>query len=126
MTETHAAPAPLMLTVSGADAPVHLRSLRDWLTREDAFRGRLALRADAPQPGHMGTAAQVLMVAVGSGGAATVLARSVATWLTQRRADVKVTVQTPGGSRIVVDVKRAADPEKVIAEARAVLDRAES
>lgn len=28
-----------MLTVSGEDDQVHLRSLRDWLTREDLFRG---------------------------------------------------------------------------------------
>ncbi|MFD5831917.1 hypothetical protein ACFWGZ_41205, partial [Lentzea sp. NPDC060358] len=77
MTETHAAPAPLMLTVSGEDDQVHLRSLRDWLTREDLFRGRLSLRGEAPRPGQMGAAVEVLMVAVGSGGAATVLARSV-------------------------------------------------
>ncbi|MFB6814179.1 hypothetical protein ACFCV8_06505 [Streptomyces sp. NPDC056347] len=112
-----------MLTVSGEDDQVHLRSLRDWLTREDLFRGRLSLQGEAPRPGQMGAAVEVLMVAVGSGGAATVLARSVTTWLTQRRADVKVTVQTPGGSRIVVDVKRAADPERVIAKTRALLDR---
>lgn len=58
------------------------------------------------------------MVSLGSDGAGAVPARSLTTWLVQRRADVKVTVQAPSGSRVEVDFKRASDPEQVIAEVR--------
>ncbi|MEU3777368.1 hypothetical protein AB0F11_30030 [Streptomyces sp. NPDC032472] len=41
-----------------------------------------------------------------SGSAGAVLVRSLTTWLTQRRADVKVTVTAAGGRRVSVDVRR--------------------
>jgi hypothetical protein len=116
-------PAELRLTVSGGNADAHLLSLRDWLVCEDELRGQLKLLAASPQPGHMGTIFDVLTVALGSGSAGAVLARSLSTWLVQRRADVKVTAVATDGSRIEVDVKRAADPARVIAEVNTLLLR---
>lgn len=126
MAETNTAPTELMLTVSGEETLEHLRALRDWLTLEEALRGRLRWHGETPKPGHMGMPVDVLMVALGSGGAGAVLARSLATWLVQRRTDVTVTVQAPNGGRVEVDVKRASDPERVIAEVRTLLGRLES
>ncbi|MEV0785460.1 hypothetical protein AB0I52_21315 [Streptomyces sp. NPDC050423] len=126
MAETNTAPTELRLTVSGTEALEHLRALREWLTLEEALRGRLTLHGEAPEPGHMGTSMDVLMVALGSGGAGAVLARSLTTWLVQRRSDVKVTVQAPNGGHVEVDVKRAADPARVIAEVHTLLGQLES
>ncbi|MGW7260612.1 effector-associated constant component EACC1 [Streptomyces sp. NPDC054834] len=46
------------------------------LAAEEALRGRVEVRAQAPQPGQMGAGFDVLAVALGSGGAGAVLARS--------------------------------------------------
>ncbi|MFD2467829.1 effector-associated constant component EACC1 [Amycolatopsis silviterrae] len=100
--------------------PVHVFALRDWLAAEDSLRGRVVPRAAAPKPDQMGGAVEVLTVAVGSGGAATVLVRSLCTWLVHRRADVTVTITASDGRRIQVDVKRAGDPESVIREVGAL------
>ncbi|MFJ2650739.1 hypothetical protein ACIO1C_28975 [Streptomyces sp. NPDC087420] len=113
----------LELRVSGDDAETHLLALRDWLALEDVLRGRLEMRQSAPEPGHMGVALDVVAVALGSGGAGAVLARSLTTWLIQRRTDVKVSVVAADGRRVEVDVRRAADPERVIAEVVTLLEQ---
>lgn len=123
MTQADTETPELELTVSGDDAETHLLALRDWLTLEDALRGCLELRGSAPESGHMGVALDVVAVALGSGGAGAVLARSLSTWLIQRRADVKVSVVAADGRRVEVDVRRAADPEHVIGEVVALLDQ---
>jgi hypothetical protein len=71
----------------------------------------------------MGAALDVLTVAVGTGGAASVLARSVTTWLIQRRADITVTVTAKDGSCVEVDVRRARDPEAVIRQVATLAER---
>lgn len=115
----------LGLTVVGDDAEWHLRMLREWLASEDELRGRVELRNKPIAPGHMGGVVDVLAVTLGAGGPGVVLARSVSTWLTQRRADVSVTMKAPDGREITVDVKRAADPEAVIREVRALITAVE-
>lgn len=53
----------------------------------------------------------VLVVALGSGGAGAVLATSVSTWLSQpRRADVKLTVTAEDGRHIGLDARRVRNP----------------
>lgn len=56
------------------EAETHLVSLRDWPAAEEALRGRVELLGRSPQPGQMGAALDVLAVALGSGGAGSVLA----------------------------------------------------
>ncbi len=89
-------------------------SLRDWLAAEEALRGRVELLARPPQPGQMGAALDVLAVALGSGGAGAVLARSLSTWLVQRRADVTVRVSRSDGREVTVEVRRTSDPQAVL------------
>ncbi|MER6533676.1 effector-associated constant component EACC1 [Streptomyces sp. 900105755] len=110
------------LTVGGTDAGSHLPALRDWLASEDELRGNLRWLRSSPGPGEMGGALDVLVVALGSGGAGAVLAQSLATWLTGRRADVVVTVRLPEGQEVTVDVRRAADPQAVVREVTSLLD----
>ncbi|MBC2864486.1 hypothetical protein H1R13_05595 [Streptomyces mexicanus] len=70
----------------------------------------------------MGGVLDVLVVALGSGGAGAVLAQSLATWLAGRRADITVTVRSPEGREVTVDVRRAADPQAVVREVTSLLD----
>ncbi|MFF4361155.1 hypothetical protein [Streptomyces sp. NPDC001604] len=116
-SQTPSAGCTLRVQVSaepGVETETHLVSLRDWLAAEEALRGRVELLARTPQPGQMGAALDVLAVALGSGGAGAVLARSVSTWLVQRRADVTVHVSRNDGREVTVEVRRTSDPQAVI------------
>ncbi|MGW5047546.1 effector-associated constant component EACC1 [Streptomyces griseoluteus] len=110
---------------SGVETEAHLVSLRDWLAAEDVLRGRVELLARTPRPGQMGTALDVLAVALGSGGAGAVLARSLSTWLVQRRADVTVHVSRGDGQTVSVEVRRASDPQAVIGAVGRLLEGGE-
>lgn len=97
------------------DAEEELRSLRDWLAAEDEFRGRLALNEAAPRSNEMGGVIELLTVAVGGGGAATVLAGSISAWLRTRRSDMTIEIIDSEQQRSVkVSVDRVADPEAII------------
>ena len=56
-------------------------------------------------PGTMGAVAETLQVALGAGGGATVLAGSVATWITTRRQNVKLRLRRPDGGELEVDAQ---------------------
>ena len=87
------------LEVSGSDeAHDELILLRNWLTDEPEFRGRVRLESRPIEAGTMGGLAEALTVALASGGALTVLAGSVSVWLRQRRSKVRVTIVNPDGS----------------------------
>lgn len=116
-------PAPLQITTAGGAET--LRSLMAWLQQEDELRGRLrpASSSDAAE-GTMGAGVfDVLTVALGSGGAGAVFARSLSAWLVNRRTDVRVTVERAGGDKVVVDLRRSRDdlPE-LIREIRGLID----
>lgn len=63
------------------------------------------------QPGNMGGISDVVGIALGSGGAATVLIRSVFLWLSQR----------PRGTRLLLDIEKG-DGRKVHLELSAADD----
>lgn len=99
-----------------------LRSLLDWLGHEDTLRGRVRAVHASVRPGEMGGVLDVLMVALGSGGAGAVLATSVSTWLSQpRRADVKLTITAEDGRHIELDAHRVRDPVVVLREVERLL-----
>jgi hypothetical protein len=80
-----------LINVSLLDGkPGDLYSLRDWLQRDDEFRGRVSMVPRQPGPHEMGTAVEFLSVALGSGGAGAVLAGSLSTWLKARRTRISV------------------------------------
>lgn len=73
-----------------------LTALRSWLSQEDELRGRVR-SVDAPiGDGTLGALPELLTVALGAGGAGTVLASSLKTWLLTRRKTAKLTVETEG------------------------------
>jgi hypothetical protein len=61
----------------------------------------------------------VVILATATTATVPALARSLSTWLVQRRSDLTVTVTGPNGRQVSVSSRRVADPEKLL---RAVLD----
>ncbi|MGH3930392.1 MAG: effector-associated constant component EACC1 [Pseudonocardiaceae bacterium] len=102
--------------VEGHDIQAELVSLRRWLTSEDELRGRVTLDQPLLTPGQMGALADVLLVALGGGGAGTVLAHSLRVWLSQRRGDVTIEVSTPDGRSVKLAAKGVADVTQLIRE----------
>jgi hypothetical protein len=90
------------------DLGVELASLREWLSSEPEFRGRVQRDTPPAQPTDMGGLSDVLVVAVGSGGAMTVLLQSLGTWLKARRPEVSVEVTSPDGSTMKVQASGSA------------------
>lgn len=107
----------VQIRVDAPDAADELRALRQWLSAEDEFRGRVALRGGTPRPGDMGPVVDLLTVAVSSGGAATVLAGTLAVWLRNRRSDVSIEIsETEEGRTVKVTGNRVGDAEALIRE----------
>jgi Effector Associated Constant Component 1 len=101
--------------------PEYVFAIAEWLSDERELRGRVRPVRQVPSQGEMGTAVDVLTVALGSGGVGVALVRSLCTWLTQRRADVTVKLKSPDGREVTVDVRRARDPDAVLREAAALI-----
>ncbi|WP_372669523.1 effector-associated constant component EACC1 [Amycolatopsis kentuckyensis] len=105
------------LRLSSDDDAEVLRSLYQWLRDEPELRGRVKQIDRPPAAGEMGAVADVLMVALGSGGAVGVVASSLKVFFAQpRRSDVEITIETPDGRKVRVNAKRAADPEGIVRE----------
>jgi hypothetical protein len=114
----------IRLTVTGGGGD-ELRALNDWLGREDELRGRIQLVAEAPAEDEMGGGLDVLVAAVGSGGALAVLARSVGAWFSlQRGQHLRVTVVRPDGTRVEAEGDRVRDAAAFESILRTSLDGA--
>jgi hypothetical protein len=88
-----------------------LESLDDWLRGERELAGRVTVAGPAPRPGELGAVSATLVVALGSGGAITVLLSALAgalkTWLSlPRRSDVKIKIHRADGNSVEIDAKR--------------------
>jgi Effector Associated Constant Component 1 len=95
----------VMITAMSGDED-DLRSLREWLVMEDELRGRVDLATPPPREGVLGSVADVLVAALGSGGAVTVLISVLISWIRHRTQDVSFEVVREDGSSIKVDAKR--------------------
>ncbi|MGH3621934.1 MAG: effector-associated constant component EACC1 [Sciscionella sp.] len=93
--------------VAGRDAAVgELRSLFSWLVQEEELRGRVKLVETAPEPGTLGGWPEALVVALGQGGAITVLASAVIAWIRHRTSEVTCTLTRPDGTSVTVAAAR--------------------
>jgi len=92
-----------------------LQSLFAWLQQERPRPGRVTLQTAEPAPGTMGALTDTLQVALGAGGAGTVLAGSVATWLRARRRPVRLHLRRRDGEELSIDAD-VKHPEAVIEE----------
>ncbi|MFL6122794.1 effector-associated constant component EACC1 [Actinophytocola sp.] len=90
-----------------------LLSLHAWLTAEDALRGSVLVERARPRDHQTGTITDVLVIALGAGGAVTALARSVAVWL-RHHAGVTIEVRDSHGPMVELAANGAADVEDLI------------
>lgn len=105
--------------VDGGDG--ELAALYEWLRGEDKLRGRIrAVRGPVGET-ELGPAVELLTVALGAGGAGTVLASSLKTWLLTRRTAAKIVVESAGRS-VTVDVQNAGDVAPLLEQILAASD----
>jgi hypothetical protein len=69
----------------GDNTTNELGLLYSWLQRDDEFRGRVRTVTADLKPGDMGGVTEVLMVALGSGGAVATLGGTLNAWIGARR-----------------------------------------
>lgn len=113
----------LMIRTSGG--PDELFGLLDWFRHDDELRGRVSPLSPGVRDGRMGDLYDVLVVAVGAGGLAPALTRSLSAWLTHRRADITITVKRSNGAEITLDANRVKSAE-VLAQVRDLLDEVDN
>ncbi|MEZ0115498.1 hypothetical protein ABH920_009537 [Catenulispora sp. EB89] len=103
------------LSVQGGEPGGELAELADWLAQEDELRGLVKPAPAVPAARELGVSSDVLVAAVGSGGAVSVLAASLKAFLSQpRRSDVTIVLTAPDGRRVEVDAKRVRDVEALV------------
>lgn len=86
------------IRIDGDDAASEGEQLWGWLRHERGLTGRVERVPRAPGPTDLGGVLDMLTVALGSGGAAAVLAQSLSVWFKTRRPNVTVTVTTEAGT----------------------------
>jgi hypothetical protein len=89
------------ISVTGGNQS-ELESLDDWLSHEKELVGRVTLTAAQPREGELGALAAALIVAVSSGGALSVLAAALKSYLSlPRRSDVRIKVEESDDRRVI-------------------------
>jgi hypothetical protein len=105
----------LRLSVNSEDPARDLAHLLSWLRQEPGLRGKVTPVRQSPGPGEMGSLIDLATIAVASGGALSVLAASLETWLAQpRRSDVEIEIRHPHGRVVKVNAKRVSDIDIVL------------
>lgn len=110
------------IRLSGGDKIAETAALWQWLCGERQLAGRVRAVTPPPGEGELGGAVELLSVALGSGGAVAVLARSLSVWLQSRRSGVKVTVTGPDGTTATVEADNLR-PDDVVPLITRVLSR---
>jgi hypothetical protein len=104
-------PIEVQISATELDERKQLESLENWLRLDSNFRGRTSL-SGTPSEGDLGTAVELLAVAIGSGGVISVLATSLSTWIQQpKKSDITLKVTGPTGKTVEIDAKRATPQE---------------
>jgi hypothetical protein len=85
-----------------------LAALGEWLQDEDELRGRVRAVHRPVGETELGPMTEVLVVALGAGGAGSVLASSLRTWLVTRKTNVKITVESADRS-VTMDLQTAGE-----------------
>jgi hypothetical protein len=98
---------------------VGLRELGEWFRADDTFHGKVGYKEKAIQSGQMGGIIEAVIIAVGSGGAATTLIRQFFTWLRRKgeRYTAHLTMKDGHGREVTLDVNGLTDPEAITQKA---------
>ncbi len=102
---TDGSPRPVLLRIASPDAATDLASLRGWLADVPELRGRVDEVHSPPPAGALGPVLDALQVAAVPGGAVTLFATALVTWLQHRDTDVTVRVERDGRT-VELDAKR--------------------
>ena len=98
----------IAISATGSDQLEDMEELAAWFNQEPELRGLVKAAPSEPAAGELGSWTGVLVAAVGSGGAASVLAGSLKAFFSQPRgAKVHLTLTRADGTRVVLDVDRA-------------------
>lgn len=110
-----AAETVVVLTVLDGDRYAATESLIAWLRQEPELRRTLRTVDRVPGDGEMGSLVDAATVALGAGGAVSVLAMSLKAWFAQpRRSDMTIKIQHPDGRSVHIDAKRVDDVEALL------------
>ncbi|MGW3960170.1 effector-associated constant component EACC1 [Amycolatopsis sp. NPDC005003] len=111
------------LSCDGTGSVREAQALADWLKRVDELRGSVKLVGAQVQPGRMGGISDVVGIALGGGGAVTVLIRSVFAWLGQRAQGTRVLldIEKGDGRKVHLELTGADDSGALIDRVVAVL-----
>jgi hypothetical protein len=113
----------IRLSVESDDSVGDLEELSDWLGQEAELRGLITEASEKPSPGELGALTDAIVVAVGSGGALTVLVGSLQAFLTMpRHTDMRIKIKGTSGRTVTVDAKRVKDPDALIREVRSLAE----
>ncbi|MGA5118623.1 MULTISPECIES: effector-associated constant component EACC1 [Streptomyces] len=105
----------VQITLDSADALDDHLALTEWLRHERGLQGRVHVAHATPVESELGATLELLTVSLSSGGIATVLASSLATWLQSRRSPTKVRITITRADRTLeVETGDAAEAEVLI------------
>jgi hypothetical protein len=111
----------LYVQVDGGNDEAELRSLYNWLRRDDDLRGsHIDRAAPGPGPEDMGALSDAVVVSLGTGGVGVAVVQSLSTWLRTRGAHVRLKIRGPHGE-LDVDMERVRDPEALVARFQSIL-----
>ena len=95
----------------------HVESLARWLTGEAELHGRVSARMAPLQPGEMGAGTEALIVALGSGGAVSVLLGSLTGWL-RTKPPTTIEIDDGAGHRISISSDSVESAQAALEQAR--------
>jgi len=111
----------LRLSVESSDEVSDFEELADWLRQEEGLRGLITEEDPGPSDEELGALVDVLIAAIGSGGALTVLLNSLQAFLTTRGTDIKIRLKGKDGREVTVDAKRVKDMDDLVRHVRSLL-----
>jgi Effector Associated Constant Component 1 len=111
------------IRILGGDGVADYIALRKWLGGERELAGRVRMIQHPPRESELGGVVDILSVALGSGGAVAVMARSLVAWLQTRRSDVEIAIASVSGAKVILSARRVKDVDlqALLQEVRAVL-----
>jgi hypothetical protein len=103
-----------VVLVVGSENSEDLPDLYRWLKQEDELRANVRLERRRPGPGEMGAIPELIAVAIGSGGAISILAGSLSTWMAHRKSDITLTVTGRDGRTVELNAQRVAEVDRLL------------
>jgi hypothetical protein len=107
------------ISIAIPDESLGLRELGEWFREDDTLRGKISYKEQPVKPGQMGGMIEAIIIAVGSGGAATTLIRQFFTWLRRSgdRHTVHLTLKDDTGREVHLDVNGLKDSDVIARKA---------